>query len=77
MLYVSESLKDAVTLADYFQIDGHFKTAPRIPGVYQQLTIMPVAFDHVSYVRFFNVLLIFSTPLRLFLGPARRDVLCL
>ncbi|XP_052130872.1 uncharacterized protein LOC113208726 [Frankliniella occidentalis] len=46
-IFVSEHFEPMLSTSHCFQIDGHFKMSPNISDVYQQVTIMPVSYDHV------------------------------
>ncbi|KAJ1518926.1 hypothetical protein ONE63_011468 [Megalurothrips usitatus] len=47
VIFVSGELEHLMYSSDHFHIDGHFKTTPHVNGVYQVLTIMPEAYNHV------------------------------
>lgn len=48
LVWLSENFMGLMSSCESFHIDGHFKSVPNVAGVYQQLTIMPVDYDHVS-----------------------------
>jgi len=48
IVFISDNLRHMLSSAQYFHLDGHFKTTPAVGDCYQLVTIMPVAYDHVS-----------------------------
>lgn len=47
-IFVSPNFEELLETCRDFHVDGHFKSVPKVSGVYQQVTIMPLAYDHVS-----------------------------
>lgn len=47
-IFASPNFEELLETCPDFHVDGHFKSVPKVAGVYQQVTLSPLSFDHVS-----------------------------